>query len=133
MNNYSLAIAMALPTEYDRNWKKSSSPKPNLPGLSLSCPLGWGDSDVWQHMEAVGQSWDWGAAQNLQSYQHHCQPNAKAAARRHVPDPHLLQMGPDRWVRCVSWREKLLDYPAYRFPRCAFPRGDPRQWHPAGK
>lgn len=33
----------------------------------------------------------------------------------------------------MSWREKLLDYPAYRFPRCAFPWGGPRQRHPAGK
>lgn len=38
MNDYHLAIATALPTEYDSNWKKSSSPNPNLPGPSPCSP-----------------------------------------------------------------------------------------------
>ncbi|XP_063998934.1 uncharacterized protein LOC135175037 [Pogoniulus pusillus] len=76
-------------------------------------------------MEAAGQGW--GAARDPSGHQRCCQPNIKAVARRYIPHPQLLQVGPGSWARSGSQREKkLLDSPVHRFPRCASPPGGGR-------
>lgn len=58
VNYYHLAIATALPTEYDSNWEKSSSPNPNLRG-------GWVTAQARETLHSSmkrlwSRGWGWG-------------------------------------------------------------------------